>query len=377
LQRLCDLPPAGPNRIGHLLAVAPSIYSSGSSYNRKMGLTASEMRDKRRNLKVTCMKLTKTYGYLKRELDLIEHALTEAIQSDHDVLRESSTKLLQAGGKRIRPVFVLLCGQLGHYDFERVKTVAVSLELIHMASLVHDDVIDDAPLRRGKPTIKQLYGNRVAMYTGDFILARALENITNLSDPAAHRVLSNTMVQLSSGEIEQIRDKYNWEQNLRDYFRRIKRKTALLIATSCKLGAIAADAPAEYAKKLFRYGYYIGMSYQIIDDILDFTATETELGKPAGNDLLQGNVTLPVLFAMEDKTFNKLLNDTFSVPDDATAIDMKPLVAKLKETDAIPKSYRVSDQYLQKALNELEVIPDHKAKRTLQSIANYIGKRRS
>ncbi|HLS08284.1 heptaprenyl diphosphate synthase component II [Lentibacillus sp.] len=323
------------------------------------------------------MKLTKTYGYLKRELDLIEHALTEAIQSDHDVLRESSTKLLQAGGKRIRPVFVLLCGQLGHYDFERVKTVAVSLELIHMASLVHDDVIDDAPLRRGKPTIKQLYGNRVAMYTGDFILARALENITNLSDPAAHRVLSNTMVQLSSGEIEQIRDKYNWEQNLRDYFRRIKRKTALLIATSCKLGAIAADAPAEYAKKLFRYGYYIGMSYQIIDDILDFTATETELGKPAGNDLLQGNVTLPVLFAMEDKTFNKLLNDTFSDPDDATAIDMKPLVAKLKETDAIPKSYRVSDQYLQKALNELEVIPDHKAKRTLQSIANYIGKRRS
>src|SRR5699024_3749182 len=255
------------------------------------------------------MKLTKTYGHLKKELGIIEHALTEAIQSDHDILRESSTRLLQAGGKRIRPVFVLLCGQFGYFDIDRMKTVAVSLELIHMASLVHDDVIDNAPLRRGKPTIKQLYGNSVAMYTGDFILARALENITTLSSPAAHRVLSKKMVELSAGEIEQIRDKYNWDQNLRDYLRRIKRKTASLIATSCKLGAIASNAPTENAQKLFRYGYYIGMSYQIIDDILDFTASETELGKPAGNDLLQGNVTLPVLFAMKDTSFYKRLID--------------------------------------------------------------------
>lgn len=323
------------------------------------------------------MKLTKTYGHLKKELDIIEHALTEAIQSDHDVLRESSTKLLQAGGKRIRPVFVLLCGQFGNFDINRIKTVAVSLELIHMASLVHDDVIDDAPLRRGKPTIKQLYGNRVAMYTGDFILARALENITRLSDPEAHRVLSKTMVQLSAGEIEQIRDKYNWKQNLRDYLRRIKRKTALLIATSCQLGAIASDAPADYAKKLFRYGYYVGMSYQIIDDILDFTASEAELGKPAGNDLLQGNVTLPILYAMEDQAFYKLLKGKFFNPEQVTDSDMNQLLEKLKETDAIPQSYRVSDHYLQKALKELDGIPDHKAKHTLQSIAKYIGKRRS
>ncbi|GGJ85655.1 heptaprenyl diphosphate synthase component 2 [Lentibacillus kapialis] len=323
------------------------------------------------------MKLTKTYGHLKKELDIIEHALTEAIQSDHEILRESSTRLLQAGGKRIRPVFVLLCGQFGNFNMDRMKAVAVSLELIHMASLVHDDVIDDAPLRRGKPTIKQLYDNRVAMYTGDFILARALESITTLSNPSAHRVLSKTMVQLSAGEIEQIKDKYNWDQNLRDYLRRIKRKTALLIATSCKLGAIASEVSEHTAQKLFRYGYYIGMSYQIIDDILDFTASETELGKPAGNDLLQGNVTLPVLFAMKDTLFYKRLKDTFSDPEEVTERDMNQIIAELKKTDAISQSYRVSDHYLQKALNELSDIPDHKAKHTLQSIAKYIGKRRS
>ncbi|ALX47961.1 heptaprenyl diphosphate synthase component II [Lentibacillus amyloliquefaciens] len=323
------------------------------------------------------MKLTKTYGDLKKELDLIEHALTDAIQANHGVLRESSTKLLQAGGKRIRPVFVLLSGQFGDFNIDRIKTAAVSLELIHMASLVHDDVIDDAKLRRGKPTIKHLYGNRVAMYTGDFILARALENITTMPEPIAHRVLSKTMVQLSTGEIEQIRDKYNWEQNLRHYLRRIKRKTALLIATSCKLGAIASGAPAWISEKLFRYGYYIGMSYQIIDDILDFTSSEAELGKPAGNDLLQGNVTLPVLYAMENEAFYKLLKDTFSEPQQVTTNDIQPLLSELKDTDAIRLSYQLSDQYLHKALKELDDLPDLKAKRTLQSIAKYIGKRRS
>ncbi|RYG73610.1 heptaprenyl diphosphate synthase component II [Lentibacillus lipolyticus] len=323
------------------------------------------------------MKLTKTYGHLKKELGMIEHALADAIQADHDILRETSTQLLQAGGKRIRPVFVLLCGQLGEYDPERVKTAAVSLELIHMASLVHDDVIDDASLRRGKPTIKSLYGNRTAMYTGDFILARALENITKLEIPAAHRVLSRTMVQVAKGEIEQIRDKYNWEQNLRDYLRRIKRKTALLIAASCKLGAVASGVSEEQAGKLFRYGYYIGMSYQIIDDILDFTASESELGKPAGNDLLQGNVTLPVLIAMNDPSFNRLLRDTFVNPEMVSSASMNHLINLLKQTDAIAESYRISDLYLEKALRQLDSIPHHKAKHTLQSIAKYIGKRRS
>ncbi|MFD2762233.1 heptaprenyl diphosphate synthase component II [Lentibacillus juripiscarius] len=323
------------------------------------------------------MKLTKTYGHLKKELDMIEHALADAIQAEHDILRETSTQLLQAGGKRIRPVFVLLCGQLGEYNAERVKTAAVSLELIHMASLVHDDVIDDASLRRGKPTIKALYGNRTAMYTGDFILARALENITKLENPAAHRVLSKTMVQVAKGEIEQIRDKYNWDQNLRNYLRRIKRKTALLIAASCKLGAIASGVPEERAVKLFRYGYYIGMSYQIIDDILDFTASENQLGKPAGNDLLQGNVTLPVLIAMKDPSFDRKLRDTFANPELVTPASMVPLIESLKQTGAIASSYRISDLYLQKALKQLDDIPHHIAKHTLQTIAKYIGKRRS
>src|SRR5690625_3797020 len=129
------------------------------------------------------MKLAKAYGFLKKDLNTIETALNETIQAKHPILRNASTQLLEAGGKRIRPVFVLLSGRFGDYDLDRLKTVAVSLELIHMATLVHDDVVDDSTLRRGKPTVKQIYGNRVAMYTGDYILARALESITEIQDP--------------------------------------------------------------------------------------------------------------------------------------------------------------------------------------------------
>jgi len=323
------------------------------------------------------MKLAKAYGFLKKDLNTIETALNETIQAKHPILRNASTQLLEAGGKRIRPVFVLLSGRFGDYDLDRLKTVAVSLELIHMATLVHDDVVDDSTLRRGKPTVKQLYGNRVAMYTGDYILARALESITDIQDPRIHQLLSKTLVDVAVGEIEQIKYKYNWDQQLRDYLRRIKRKTALLIATSCKLGAIAGHASDKNAQRLYQYGYYIGMSYQIIDDILDFTASVKELGKPTASDLLQGNITLPVLFAMQDEPFNTHLRETFAHPDSVSEHDLNELITMLMNTDAIERSYEISDRYLDKALKVLDKLPNQREKGTLQAIAGSIGNRRS
>lgn len=323
------------------------------------------------------MKLAKTYRHLKKDLNIIEKALGKAIHSNHSVLRETSTQLLKAGGKRIRPVFVLLSGQFGHYDINKIKTVAVSLELIHMATLVHDDVVDEAELRRGEPTVMKLHGNRIAMYTGDYILARALENITTLVNPKIHKLLSKTLVDVCVGEIEQIKYKYFWNQHLRDYLRRIKRKTALLIATSCKLGALATGLNEKDANYLYQYGYNIGMSYQIIDDILDITSTPKELGKPTGNDLMQGNITLPVLYAMQDEQFYNLLKDTISYNNHVYEQDMEHLLGALRETDAIEKSYALSDRYINRALNALNELPNDEAKRSLQHIAHYIRKRKT
>ncbi|REJ09728.1 heptaprenyl diphosphate synthase component II [Halobacillus trueperi] len=323
------------------------------------------------------MKLAMIYSFLKNDLAVIEEAVNDTIQSDNPVLREASSQLLQAGGKRIRPVFVLLGGKFGHYDIERMKAVAVSLELIHTASLVHDDVIDEAELRRGEPTIKSRWDNRIAMYTGDYIFARSLENLSVLENPRAHQILAGTMVELCLGEIEQIRDKYNIEQNLRTYLRRIKRKTALLIAASCRLGAIAANADPAHERALYQYGYYVGMSYQIIDDVLDFTASEKELGKPAGSDLLQGNITLPVLFSMEEKEFKRELNVAFQEKEDLTPDQLQHLIKKVQSNGSIERSLELSDRYLEKAYQSLNKLPANRAKQTLKGIAKYIGKRRA
>ncbi len=319
------------------------------------------------------MKLKMMYSFLNSDINIIEKMLEETIQAESLLLKQASMHTLQAGGKRIRPVFVLLGGKFGQYDINIIKNAAVALELIHMASLVHDDVIDDADLRRGQPTVKSKWDNKIAMYTGDFVFALALELMTNIEKPLSHKILADTIVEVTVGEIQQIRDKYRYNQHLRDYLRRIKRKTALLIAASCQLGAIAADVEESVHKKLYRFGYYVGMSFQITDDILDFTATEKELGKPAGSDLLQGNITAPALFAMENKELSKLIP---TVHEGMHPQEIEKIITLIKQSSAIEKSVALSDRYLNKALEILEELPANKAKKTLRDIAKFIGRRK-
>lgn len=319
------------------------------------------------------MKLKAMYSFLNNDLTIIEKELEKTAVSEYPLLRQANLELLQAGGKRIRPVFVLLSAMFGNYDIQRVKHVAVALETIHMASLVHDDVIDDAELRRGKPTVKSRYDNRIAMYTGDYLLARSLEVMTNIEDPLAHKILSQAIVDVCLGEIEQIKDKYQFDQTLRTYLRRIKRKTALLIAVSCQLGAVSAGASEDVHRKLYWFGYYVGMSFQITDDILDFTSTAEELGKPVGSDLLQGNITLPVLFALEDPIMKR---DIEKISMKTTPEDIQQILEKILNSGVIERSAQVSERYLHKAFRILEELPKNRARSTLQSIAKYIGKRK-
>lgn len=184
------------------------------------------------------MKLKMMYSFLNTDLSIIEKELEKTVYAGHPLLRQASLHLLQAGGKRIRPVFVLLSAKFGDYDINKIKNVAIALELIHMSSLVHDDVIDNAELRRGKPTIKAKWDNRIAMYTGDFIFARALELITSLNNPLAHTILSNSLVELVIGEIEQIKDKYRFDQKITSTQKR-------LLSRSLSYYNIMAISPPE------------------------------------------------------------------------------------------------------------------------------------
>ncbi|WP_332693345.1 heptaprenyl diphosphate synthase component II [Halalkalibacter lacteus] len=322
------------------------------------------------------MKLAEIYMQFQSDITIIEKELETTVQAKNEILQEAATQLLKAGGKRIRPVFVLLAAKFGQYNIEELKHIAVPLELIHMASLVHDDVIDDADLRRGEKTIKSKWDNRVAMYTGDFIFGKAVETSTFFSDPKIHQILSNAMLEMCLGEIEQIRDQYNWGQNFRVYLRRIKRKTALLIAVSCQLGVLAAKGDNQIQRDLYQFGYNVGMSFQITDDVLDFVGTEKQLGKPAGGDLRQGNVTLPALYAMHhDMKIKQLIEDRLATnyPEN---IDISPLLNAIKQSGGIEYSISISDQYLKKAYQALQRLPDTKEKTYLREIATYIGKRK-
>ncbi|ASS75221.1 heptaprenyl diphosphate synthase [Tumebacillus algifaecis] len=319
------------------------------------------------------MKLMDIYFSLKSDLDLVERRLLDEVHTSQYNLKKASSHLLKAGGKRIRPVFVLLAGKFGHYDLPKLTRVAAALELIHMASLVHDDVIDDAATRRGTPTVKAEWGDRMAMYTGDYIFARALVLLAEFSDVRIHQLLSESIVSMCEGEIEQIRDFYNKEQTLRTYLRRIKRKTALLLSISCTLGAMVADCPPRTVRLLERYGYYAGMAFQIIDDILDLTSTPKKLGKPVGSDLSQGNLTLPVLFALQHSQDAVRLRDLIS--REMTRAEVEEAVKIVKASGGIEYARKMADRYMEKCLDALYKLPNMDARNKLEGIAHFINER--
>ncbi|MHC5279756.1 heptaprenyl diphosphate synthase component II [Listeria kieliensis] len=320
------------------------------------------------------MKFNFLYPSIQKDIDEVENELKLAVSdADAETISEAALHLLTAGGKRIRPMFVCLTSRLGdEVDPSLSRSAATAIELIHMASIVHDDVVDDASLRRGRPTIKSIWGNHIAMYTGDFLFAKSLEYMTRVKNEKAHLLLSQVTVELAVGEIEQIKDKYNFEQSVRSYLRRIKRKTALLIAASCGLGGIIADLPEKLDDKLYLFGYYVGMAFQITDDILDFSQDEKKLGKPAGEDLSQGNVTLPVFFAMQDPLLRKRIE---RVTKTTSKEEIDYLVEAIRSSGAIEKSEQVATDYLNKAAGILGEFGHRKEVKPLRQIIKMLDKR--
>lgn len=322
------------------------------------------------------MKIVDIYTRLKKDLNDIEKELEASVRSDHAMMNETSLHLLKAGGKRLRPVFVLLAGSFGLNDPKRMKNIAVPMELIHMASLVHDDVIDDADTRRGQLTVRSRWDNRIAMYTGDYIFARALGVVTQLPNPRIHQVMSSAIVEMSIGEMEQIRFFFDAKQRVRDYLLRIKRKTALLIAVSCQLGAMAAEVEDRFCRKLYDYGYYVGMAFQIRDDVLDLCGTEEQIGKPPGSDVRQGNITLPVLYAMQEAGLrDEILQELARIQAADGQTDVRKLLSIIRGSAGIAKAERIAERYIEKAIESLRELPNIRAKDDLTRIAHFVGSR--
>ena len=306
--------------------------------------------------------------YLSPYIHEVTQVLYEAIQSDAALLEQASMHILQSGGKRVRPMFVLLSGLMGdEKKYDALLKTSASLELVHMASLVHDDYIDNSDKRRGHDAVHHAFGESIAIKTGHFVLAEALHLISDINDEKFHQSFANTILQVCYGELDQMNDRFVYPISMTTYLRRIKRKTAVLIEASCELGARSTNCEESVIYHLKRFGYYVGMSFQIIDDILDYISDEATLGKPAGSDLLNGHITLPLMItAKRDFRVHQLLS-SICESQSITEAQLTEIIAKVREL-GITESKRISSLFAEKAIQHLEQIPQNVNKDYLMAI---------
>ncbi len=308
---------------------------------------------------------------VERQMRMVEDDLYLALDSEIPLMKEASRHLVEAGGKRLRPAFVLMAGGLFSQDLDILVPMAVAMELVHLASLVHDDVIDKSAYRRGRETVKARYGNEISIYSGDYIFARALMKVAEYNRADVMAIAARASVRVCEGEMVQLITSFDVNQGLKDYLRRIERKTALLMALSCKMGALLTSAPEEMVRAVERYGYYIGMSFQITDDILDFTADEAILGKPTGSDIRQGIITLPALFALGNSPFKRELRILLGSPHQVEKHGDRAIEI-IRESGGIEFASRIAEKYVRRAQKMLQVLPPSDFRNAFSSVAEYV-----
>ncbi|WP_099222955.1 polyprenyl synthetase family protein [Listeria costaricensis] len=312
------------------------------------------------------------YPALQTDLTEVLNTIEKNIQIRDKNVETTIKNLIHAGGKLLRPAYALLCAQLGpDYDREKAIAVASALEVLHMATLIHDDVVDESELRRGQPTIHSQYGNHYAVYTGDYLFCISFKILSAYSDSASNIEFSSKNIEkILMGELDQMRMRYNIHTTVRDYLSRISGKTAQLFALSCYSGATASNAPRTLVSRAWNIGHYLGMAFQIIDDVLDYTSTDTGLGKPVLNDVKQGVYSLPLIYALQGhkKEFAPLLDKKEAMSD----ADLHELTALIERYQGVQKAFALADKYTKKALREINRLPDGDYKTDLKSITSKI-----
>jgi octaprenyl-diphosphate synthase len=276
---------------------------------------------------------------------------------------------LSGSGKRLRPALTLLSGKLFHYDPGSLLALATSIEILHTATLVHDDIIDKSLLRRGKPTINALWNSDRAILTGDYLFSKSLEFVANIRNNALTCLFVQNLLVLCSGELTQNFNSFNTRQTREHYFNTIGSKTAALFSLATEGGAILGLAPEDSTQALKQYGYDLGMAFQIVDDILDFVGDEKEMGKPKGSDLSQGIITLPAMMLMDRYPRD---NPVSQIEDGDKTENVKQAVTLILEDPRIIEDcYTVAVEYADKARSELESLPRGESRDSLLDLADF------
>jgi all-trans-nonaprenyl-diphosphate synthase len=317
---------------------------------------------------------TELFAPVQEDLRTLTANLKDLVGARHPILYAAAEHLFEGKGKSLRPAIVLLVSRATMSDHDitpRHRRLAEITEMIHTASLVHDDVIDMAELRRGIPTVNSSFGNRIAVLAGDFLFAQSSWYLANLDNLEVVKLLSKVITDFAEGEIRQSLTAFDSSLTLDDYLEKSFYKTASLIAGSSKAAGVLSGVASLQAEQLFNFGKHFGIAFQIVDDILDFTSSTETLGKPAGSDLKQGNLTAPVLFALEEYPHvSELIDREFSEPSDLA--DVLTLVQK---SNGVQRSRDLAKTHAKQAVNAIEWLPTSAHKQSLLDLTDYILER--
>jgi octaprenyl-diphosphate synthase len=314
----------------------------------------------------------KILAAVEDDLNEIEKALCENLNPYLDLVSDVAGHLLFSGGKRLRPLLMVLsariCGYAGNYE----KTFSTALEYLHTATLLHDDLVDGATLRRGKQVANAAWGNSIAVLVGDYLLARALSISAGTGRLRVIQVLAELTENMSQGEVHQLLRKGDISLAEDEYLEVIRRKTAMLFEAACRVSAIIADAPVEKENALAEYGYNLGIAFQMADDLFDYTLTTSDFGKEVGADLREGKLTLPVIFALNQApSCDKDLMIKIIKDREFTVQDFKTLIELLDKHGGITYTKEVAADYIHKSKSALSIFEPSQTKDIMLDLADY------
>ncbi|GFR43994.1 hypothetical protein Agub_g5140, partial [Astrephomene gubernaculifera] len=314
---------------------------------------------------------------VKADVEQMNQNLKNVVGNRHPMLMAAAEQIFGAGGKKLRPVIIFL---VAHCTAEREglkeltekhRRLAEITEMIHTASLVHDDVLDDCDIRRGKKTINSMYGTRVAVLAGDFLFAQSSWFLANLDNLEVIKLISQVIADFANGEISQAASLFDTDITLEQYLDKSFYKTASLIAASCRSAAVFSNSPEEVKAAMYAYGKHLGLAFQVVDDILDFTQSTEQLGKPQGQDLASGNLTAPAIFALG--RCPELLDIISSEFVEEGSLERALLL--VRQAGGIEAAQQLAAQQAELALAALECLPEGPSKRSLSLMVEYVLER--
>jgi octaprenyl-diphosphate synthase len=313
---------------------------------------------------------------VKTDFEAVNQLIAQRLYSNVPLSKEVSQHIVASGGKRLRPLVVLLCAKALNYTGKFHVDLAAIIEFIHTATLLHDDVVDNSKLRRGRPTANALWGNEASILVGDFLYSRAFQMMANLNEMRVMEILSDATNMIAEGEVLQLMNRNNSAVNEAYYMQVIRLKTAKLFEAAAQLGAVVSKGSSEQEFALATYGMHLGTAFQLIDDVLDYCADENELGKNLGQDLQEGKPTLPLIYTlrMSSKSEMELI---YAAMQQRSPASLEKIIAAMHTANAFTYARNIAKQEAQAAITHLQQIPDSPYRTGLIDLAHFAVERSS